>query len=298
MKPKLSDNKITLNFPGIGTSWKIDLWDATEETSEKISDLIKKRIEEFDKTYSRFRDDSLVTEISKVSGAYKLPDDASLMMYLYKKLYEITEGKVTPLIGDVLSEAGYDAKYSLKPKENISPAKKWEDVLEYNHPILKVKKPIILDFGAVGKGYLVDILAALIQESGIQNFTVNAGGDIAHKNEIGQKLKVGLEDPDDSKKVLGVAEILNQSICGSAINRRAWGKYHHIIDPKTLQSPDHILALWVVADTTAVSDGLSTALFFTEPEKLLKEFDFEYAIVYKDRTAFMSKKFPGNFFEE
>jgi FAD:protein FMN transferase len=281
-------------FKATGTSWRIDILDdVSQSIADDILARIRMRIEEFEQAYSRFREDSIVGKISRTAGGYAFPNDAKPMMDLYRALYEITGGLMTPLVGRILVDAGYDASYSLKPKEVIRAAPKWEDAIRYEHPILTTKSPIQLDFGALGKGYIIDIISRLIEESGVSKYTVDAGGDI--RTTI--PLRIGLEDPEDASRVVGIAEVDCQSICGSAGNRRAWGKYHHIINPKTVESPQHISALWVVADTTILADALSTALFFVSPEELLKKYRFEFVILYKDKTARVSSQFPGKLFE-
>jgi thiamine biosynthesis lipoprotein len=283
-------------FDAIGTSWKIDLPDTEESPADKIVKAVRTRIDEFDRNYSRFRADSLVSLIAKSAGTYQMPDDARPMIELYEKMLGVTKGKMTPLVGQVLSDAGYDASYSLSPKSEINGAKKWNEVIKYNPPMLEASEPVLLDFGAIGKGYLIDIVAEILKEKEIKSFVIDAGGDIAYRDASGKMLKVGLEDPDDATKVIGIAEIKNQSICGSAGNRRKWDKFHHIMDPDTAKSPVHIKALWVVAESTMLADALTTALFFVEPDELLRHFDFEYAIVYANRGGVVSAGFPGNFF--
>lgn len=283
-------------FTAIGTHWKIDIQDNISEIDiALLSEKIKSRIENFEKTYSRFRDDSLVSKISREVGEFVFPDDAAGLFDLYKRFYEATDGFVTPLMGKVLSDAGYDSKYSLVAKDEVKGAEKWDESFEYNHPTLKNFKPIHLDFGAIGKGYLVDIITEIIENAGCKNFSVDAGGDIASRN-TGQALEVGLENPDNVKQVIGVAKILNKSICGSSGNRRAWGRHTHIINPVSAESPTNIIAVWAVAENTAIADGLTTALFFQEPEKLRKYFNFEYSIVYANRSIKYSPEFPGHFF--
>ena len=284
-------------FKAIGTDWKIDILDDISSEKEiSLLELICNRIEEFEQVYSRFRDSSLVSEISRSAGEYKFPDDAENLFALYKKFYMATDGMVTPLMGRVLSDAGYDSKYSLISKDKIDEANKWEDSFEYNHPMLKTFKPLSFDFGAIGKGYLVDIVTKLIEDEGFKNFTVDAGGDISYRSSKNETLEVGLENPDDTKQVIGLAKISNKSICGSSGNRRAWGRHTHIINPKTAESPTNIITVWAVAENTAIADGLTTALFFLEPEKLQKHFHFEYAIVYANRAIKYSPEFPGHFF--
>ncbi len=283
-------------FSGIGTHWQIDINQKISATVfSEIIDLVKQRIAVFDQAYSRFRDDSLVTAMSKNLGRYTLPPDARVMLDLYSSLYKITDGAFTPLIGQTLVEAGYDAEYSLQSKSpQLVPA--WEEILDYNFPNLEVKKAALLDFGAAGKGYLVDIIGQLLVEKNISSFCVDAGGDILYRSETQAALRVGLENPLDTSQVIGVLNIVNQSICGSAGNRRKWGEWHHIINPKTLSSPQNILAVWAVAETTILADGLTTCLYFVEPERLQAKFQFEYLILYSDFSVKKSPGFPAQLF--
>lgn len=281
-------------FEAIGTKWVIDVYSKLEkEKSLDILVKIKARIDFFDVIYSRFREDSMVTQISRQAGNYSFPPDAELMMDLYFDLYKKTDGLVTPLIGNLISDAGYDAKYSLKQKKELEEAPEWEDVIEYNHPILRVKKPVLLDFGAAGKGYLVDLVSKVIEENGCDEYCVDAGGDIFYKNK--EILKVGLENPDNIEQVIGVCELKNESICGSAGHRRAWGDFTHIINPKTMTSPKEIKAVWVVAKTALLADALTTCLFFVEPE-VLKDYSFEYVILNADNTVKKSEGWRGEVF--
>ncbi len=283
----------SFDFKAIGTSWHIEFNISESIATEKIILLVKDRIELFEQHYSRFREDSFVGRIAQQAGVYELPADAENMLALYRRLYDITEGKVTPLIGEVLVAVGYDKDYSLTPQQDIKKAPLWDDVMSYNAPLLTAQRPLQLDFGALGKGYIVDIIAALFQIYDIRDYMINAGGDIAYSTTIQNVFSVGLEDPADQTKIIGVAELINKSIAGSSGNRRAWNKYHHIIDPELVESPRHIAAVWVVADTTLLADALTTALFFTTPEILKQYFDFEHVIVYNDRSAQKSDNFPG-----
>lgn len=284
-------------FDAIGTHWCIDL-PATLDAQrvEFVMGRIHDRIEAFDTAYSRFRADSTVTAMSKSAGRYELPPDAVPMLALYRKLYDLTDGAVTPLIGRALSDAGYDAEYSLQTKPMTSP-KPWDDVMRVDGSVVELIEPVLLDFGAAGKGYLIDIVSDCIEGEGIGSYCVDAGGDMRQRSEGGEVLRVGLESPVDALQVVGVVSLTNMSICGSAGNRRAWGSFTHILDPQSLTSPKHILAVWVVAASTMIADGLTTALMFVKPEVLQSEFDFAYAIIHEDFSVTKSENFPGEFFE-
>ena len=291
-------NNITFEFKAIGTQWKIVIFDDISENNKKeVFQKIKDRVETFEETYSRFRKTSLITKISQSSGLYEFPEDSLELFSIYRKFFDITSGLVTPLIGQVISDAGYDASYSFKEKKIFSPLE-WDDVLEFNYPYLKVKKPILLDFGAGGKGYIVDIVSNILKKEGIKKYFVDAGGDISYKTSDSMTLKVGLENPLRLNSVIGVSEILNQSIAGSSGNRRKWGRFHHIINPKTLSSPDDIIALWVIGENTFISDMLATSLFFVSKEELEEHFKFDYLIIRKDFSFDKSNGFIAEMFIE
>jgi FAD:protein FMN transferase len=282
------------SFEAIGTHWDIDIYQKLSEAEESsLLRKIKKRIEIFDKDYSRFRSDSLISEISRKSGIYKMPDDFHEMISVYEKAYSLTDGNVTPFIGDVLISAGYDANYSLIKRE-MSVALKWEGEIKWQKPNLSINHPTMLDFGACGKGYLVDIVSEIMEDEGIKSYCVDASGDMRHRGQ--KEFRVGLEDPRDPSKVIGVVKIRNQSLCGSSGNRRKWADMHHIINPKTLKSPNHIQSVWVVSSETILSDILTTCLFFTDYENLKNHFNFECLILNENGTVFKTDGFNVELF--
>src|SRR5690348_14240178 len=96
-------------FDAIGTAWTIEIFEPLSASQRsQLEQAIMRRIGQYDKDYSRFRDDSLIAAMSKKAGKYTLPDDAKPLFELYRQLYEATGGAVTPLIGQTLSDAGYD----------------------------------------------------------------------------------------------------------------------------------------------------------------------------------------------
>lgn len=283
------------SFEAIGTHWSIDLPNTLDSTTRtELENKIRERIADFDHVYSRFRGDSLVSHIAHNAGIHLFPKDADALFAFYKKLYEATDGAVTPLIGNTLIDAGYDATYSLKPKEVVSRPKKWESILSWQNPNLTVTQPVMIDVGAAGKGYLVDLVSEIIESYGITEYCVDAGGDIRHKGP--KPLTIGLENPSNIKEIIGVAAIQNQSICGSAGNRRVWDRFNHTINPHTLTSPTSIIATWVIAKDTLTADGLATALFFTSPEKLLPIASFSYCVIKENGEAVRSPNFPAKLF--
>ena len=275
-------------FEALGTLWSIE---TPHELAVDVRQELTSRIELFDKTYSRFRRDSLVWALRQ-PGEHTFPADVTQIMELYKKLYDITHGRMTPLIGGMLEEAGYDTDYSLRAQP-ITAIPPFEALGWDGEQTFITHESIVLDIGAAGKGYLVDIVARLLEQHQVLTYTIDASGDIKQK---GRFEAVGLEHPIDSTKIIGVANVQDQSLCASAINRRAWGEFHHVFDPMTKQSTDSMLATWVLADSTMLADALATALFFVPAATLLKHFSFSYVTMQPTGAIDVSPHFDGELF--
>lgn len=280
-------------FDAIGTHWIIDLNQTLSNNQQsQLLSKIYQRIEQFDQDYSRFRNDSIVMQISRLAGQYRFSADFPEMIDIYKKMYDLTDGLMTPLVGNLLEQAGYDQSYSLRPKP-LSQPKPWSEVLNISGTNLTANEPVTLDFGALGKGYLIDLIGKLLQDNQISSYCIDAGGDLLINN---MPMTVGLEHPVNPTQVIGADQISQGSICASAGNRRKWGQMHHIFNPKTLQPVTEIVAVWAKADQATIADALTTALFFVDPAKLSSEFKFEYLIVYQDYSFQKSPHFPDQLY--
>jgi thiamine biosynthesis lipoprotein len=293
--------KYLFRFEALGTNWEIE---SSVPLSIRIQQDILEQMDQFNRTYSRFQSDSLVSQIAAASegGRFIFPDDALILFDLYDRLYSVTQGAVDPLVGKDLELLGYDSNYSLIPASDSVRAEthvhgraNWAENISRNGTTLITDRPLSLDFGAAGKGYFVDIVSTLLLEAGIDEFVVDGSGDLRHRG--GSSIQVGLEHPFDSTMVIGVAELCNGSLCASAINRRAWGdELHHILDARTGVPTQNVVATWVIANDTLTADGLATALFFS-PGKVLEEyFCFSYVRMFSDGHAEMSLNFGGELF--
>ncbi|MCX5095877.1 FAD:protein FMN transferase [Streptomyces sp. NBC_00365] len=288
-------------FQAIGTEWQID---TDEPMNASLRARIINRIQQFEATYSRFRPDSLVSRIAAApqGGRFEFPEDSPKLFGLYDHLYKATEGAVDPLVGRQLELLGYDPAYSLTPApdevraaEHAQVRATWAADVVRDGTTLVTRRPLVVDVGAAGKGYLVDLLSAILREAGHTRFVVDGSGDLLHAGE--RSIRVGLEHPFDPKRVIGVAHLKGQALCASGVARRAWGDgLHHVLDARTGVPVAGVVATWVVADETALADGLATALFFIDAQRLAKTFRFAYVRMHTDARADRSANFPGELF--
>ncbi|MFB8386365.1 FAD:protein FMN transferase [Microbacterium sp. NPDC055910] len=264
-------------FAAIGTEWLV-------ETPDRMSDAVRRDvasvISSFDETWSRFRADSLVARLARDGGEAPAPGDARVMLDAYTALSEATAGAVQPLVGDALAQRGYDADFSLVDRGARSAPSDWRAQLTWDDERLALRRPALIDVGAVGKGHLVDLVAALLRRAGHRVVVVDAGGDMAMH---GVRERIGLEHPFDARRVLGVWEVEDAALCASATNRRAWGDgLHHVLDARTGEPVRAIAATWAVAATALRADAIATALFFDGGPRLAHEWGVHWVRMMTD----------------
>jgi thiamine biosynthesis lipoprotein len=284
-------------FEAIGTHWEIG---TAAPLAPDLRTGIQTLVEDFDRTWSRFRADSLVTQVARAShgGRFRFPADSVALFDLYDRLVAATDGAVDPLVGRDLELLGYDASYTLRPDAAAIAARDtpevWARDVRREGSVVETDRPVVIDVGAAGKGRLVDLVAQQLLDGGVADFVVDGSGDLRHAGR--EPLRVGLEHPTASNRVIGVVELENRSLCASSVNRRAWGEgLHHVLDGRTRRPTTAVVATWVLADDAATADGLATALFVAEPTQL-SAFDHTWVRLLADGRVQWSNDFDGELF--
>lgn len=286
------------SWEALGTHFEITVWDQIEKTEFSSHAVRAEKItRDFDNLYSRFIPDSLISHLSTRVGEHEVPKDLVNMLRLYETLNVATEGKINPTIGFALSDSGYDATYSLIEKQNVREVPEFHDairIIDDSH--IELLQPVLLDLGALGKGYVIDLMYEDMFASDLSRYLVDGSGDIRYFSNDQTPIECGLEHPEDPSSVIGTFSLVGGALCASATNRRRWGNRHHYIDPHSRNSPNKIQATWVHTDNTALADGLSSALFFTAPENL-SVFDFSYLVVNEHLQMKHSTDFSAELFQ-
>lgn len=279
-------------FEAIGAPWKIT---TRKPVSPELAKAIEARIDEFDAVYSRFRADSLVTAIAAEAGTWQFPPDAAPLFSLYRALYNATEGAMSPLVGARLEDLGYDRDYTLRARNEVVDVPVWDDIMHWDGTRLTTTAPVLVDVGAAGKGYLVDLVSLVLRDADVDEYLIDASGDLLHRGET--PVRVGLEHPFDPSQAIGVCELSNAALCASAPGRRTWGPgLHHILDATTGLPTEAVAATWALAPSGLHADGLATALFFAAAPALTASFTFEYVRMFPDSRIEYSRSFPGELF--
>lgn len=277
----------TWSFDAIGTRWQID---TVAPLGTGVRAEVDALIDRFDREWSRFRSDSLVTALA-AGGDVDAPADAADMLGAYVALSEATSGAVNPLVGASLAQRGYDADYSFVDRGALPAPERWQDLLTWTDATLRLAAPGVIDIGALGKGRLVDLVADVVAERVGVPLVVDASGDIAVR---GGAERIALEHPFDPSKAIGVWEVSDGALCASAVNRRVWGMgaglgdalgsggLHHVLDARTGEPVRTYAATWAVAPTAMIADALATALFFDGGPELAARWNAQWVRISTD----------------
>ena len=132
------------------------------------------------------------------------------------------------------------------------------------------REGVMLDFGAIGKGYAVERAVEILREAGVGSALVHGGTSTAcavgHPPDA-TAWKIALERPAQdasSPALLAVVPLCDEAFSVSAV----WGKsfqsgdkiYGHVMDPRTGRPVAHALLAAVVLPSATETDALSTAL--------------------------------------
>lgn len=147
-----------------------------------------------------------------------------------------------------------------------------------------------IDLGSIAKGYATEVVGAYFKSIGINNYIINAGGNVLvgdhHSND---KYKIGITNPLDKNSIYSVVKGNNIAVVTSGNYERYYEydgvKYGHIIDPNTLYPANKYLSVTVIANDSKLADSLSLVLFvmpLDEAREYLKTFDNVEAIWYNN----------------
>lgn len=295
-------------FEATGCHWTVNTRTQLPDTLRK---RITKRVTTFEDVWSRFRPGSLVRRAAagafprRADGAVELslPARSSTLLELYDRLHAATGGRIDPLVGADLTALGYDAEYSFVVRDGAVHRLRadhgrptWADTARHDGDRLVLRESALIDVGAVGKGFLADLLADWLKDADQEEYVIDASGDLLVR--CSEPVRVGLERPGARSggegEVVGVVELTDGAVCASGISRRTWGPgLHHILDAHTglpVQGMNAVIATWAVASSCAVADGLATALFVSDPAALAAAgFDYDFALLRADGSAAVSR---------
>ncbi len=263
------------DFKAMGTPCAIQLYAKTHIKAKRAAEKVVADVARLEAIYSRYRDDSFLSEINRVAAAggsitvdvetAGLLDYATTCYQQSDGLFDVTSGLLRQAwnfkSGKVADEAVINSLL-----ERIG----W-DKLHWQAPVLEfLVAGMEIDFGGVVKEYAVDCAAALCMEMGIQHGIVNLGGDIKviGPHADGSPWRVGIRHPRYAGAVLQTIELHAGALASSGDYERCimlnGVRYGHVLNPKTGWPVRRMASVSVVGDFCVVAGSAATIAMLKE----------------------------------
>jgi FAD:protein FMN transferase len=231
-----------------------------------------------------------------------VPENLRRLIQDSKQYYQISGGLFNPALGKLIGAWGFhdhsEADLSLikEIKKNIPGM----DDLQIRNQLAYSSNPNLqLDFGGIAKGLAILEIQQLIIASGIDNFIINAGGDILAGGKKGSRnWRVAIQDPFKEDVIATIELAPSQSIFTSGNYRRFQNqpghkKRHHIINPKTGEPSLYISSATVITADPVLADAAATTLMLGNKDQIKSLAAAlgiqQYMVITEQREAIISK---------
>ncbi len=265
---------------------------AVHPDSKQASDAIDRAYAEIDRIeamISSWRPTSYTSEVNRQAGVapVAVPRELFNLVRRSLKLSELTEGAFditfagVGQLWDFKSGSGVTDRPSLPDPEAVRRAL---EHVGYRKIVLDPAALTIwlddpesrIGFGAIGKGYAANRAVFVLEENGIANGVVSAGGDLVAfgRKENGDPWDIGIAHPRYRDHLFARLPLSDQAVVTSGDYESfitVDGKrYAHILDPRTGRPVDHLRSVTIVCPDAELADGLATATFVLGAESGLR----------------------------
>lgn len=238
--------------------------------------------ERFEQHYSRFISGNRLDQLNHSPWVpVELDDEAYVLLSFSLDLARKTHGAFDPTIIRTLESYGYDSSYSFQRREWWPT---WYQHVELSDHSVILHHDVAIEFGAVGKGYLLDVLAGKLRAAWYTKFLLDFGWDIIADGWY----DIALENPFDLSQAIGTIHVDGFAIAASNGAKRKVKDFHHLLDAHTGKPIVDIAGVYIAAPTGLIADAYSTAVFVSWAEKgkelLAAEDDITGVMVFADGT--------------
>ena len=253
----------------------------------QVQNAVEEGFGEFDrivKKFTRFNQNSELSNLNRQSGIWvQVGEEFFMLIETMLEISEQSKGAFDPTVIDFLEAYGYDPNYDFSKLDNpeldelvkkiANERPSWKEIeLDRKNRKVRLAKNQRIDLGGIGKGYAIDCARKKFTDNGLENFLIDAGGDILAqgKNEKKQKWTAALKvlSSEGIPEEVGILELENEALACSGSWARKVKQFHHIINPQTGKPDDTHSTVFVKAATATTADAWATAIFVNKDPRL------------------------------
>ena len=280
-----------------GELWLGTLVDITAHAStERIAcDALRMGFEAIARVHRRLSGHEPASELTRVNwSAAHAPQSISRefrdVLECALALAAGSNGAFDPTIGGELVSRGFLPGFAEHARNAT-----WRDV-ELDGNMLRFKRPLILDFDGIAKGYAVDRAIAALQAAGATQSLVNAGGDLRVHGPNTETL--ALRTGGSQSAALPLISIADGAVATSAYGgrrRRVRGRLATpLIDPRNRLPSMSTRTISVAAPTCMIADALTKVVALDGPRsaRVLDRYEASATIVSPAQGRWRCTRLP------
>lgn len=262
----------------------------------------------FDSCASLWNEQSEICRVNRNEDFQPSPMFCDLFLKA-RQIAERTDGAFDYTVGPLVKRYGFSKSENEGKGRNL-PEEELLEILSYigwekaylrygkvekDHPLIQ------LDFNAIAQGYCAGVIADFLQQSGIEDYLVDVGGEICAKGRKpdGKPWIVGIERPAqnalDERIVLQSLALTDKSLVTSGSSRKYFEengrRFPHTVDPESGRPiQNNLLSATILCDECWEADGIATACMvwgLERTQKFLSENPgrYEAFLIYADSAG-------------
>ena len=224
---------------------------------------------------------SELSRVNAAAGRNSIKVGAETMEVLERSLEmaDLTEGAFNIAVGPAVNAWNVSREGRIPSQEELEALRPLIDLSKLKldsvaRTVSLAEEGMQIDIGGIGKGYAADRAVVVMEATGATAGVVAISGDIETFGRMpdDQRFVFGIQHPrKEQGQLLGRIELENEAVSTAGDYQRYFEvdgvRYHHILDPKTLQPSRVSQSVTIIAKEGVVADGLDTGIFVMGPEK-------------------------------
>jgi len=304
-----ADGWCKTSFRAMGTDCQIMFRASSRGQAREFRDHAVGWVMDFERKYSRFREDSMISEINRRAGISwaETDDELDCILGLCHWFHWDTGGVFDPTALPLAKLWDYHSEAPRVPTDlEVEEAKAkvdWSKVQRRKGGVFLPERGMALDLGGIGKEYAVDRVFEKALNAGLKDVMVDFGRDVRVGGEAPQKgvWRVGLEHPHDPGRCWAGLQLTDRGVTTSGDYLRGFtvaGRYYgHILDPRSGRPVENgCRAASVIAPTCTEAGILSTAalvLGHDETMKLMGRHSLAAACLWQGDHIYETSRFSS-----
>lgn len=291
-------NQVRLSRRAMATTWEILLYGNSDRFLQGVAEEALDEVERIEQLLSPYRTTSCIADVNRNAHNHSVfvGHEVFSLIRTSVNLSQLTGGAFDITVAPLMRCWGMmSGRGSVPSLDDIKGAMNFVGVehmmlQDEDYSIQFDREGVMLDLGAIGKGYAIDRVMDIVRDHGVVSALLHGGGSTIYGlgvppdgDDRGWAITSRLPEGSDSLKIEPFF-LHDLAISVSAPHGKSFevdGKqYGHIIDPRDGQPVNRCLSASVVSASATETDALTTALVTLGPSWLP-----EFRSLWPDATA-------------